>query len=201
MSTSARCATAATPGDPFRDHHQVTTWIALLRGINIRSNRRVPMPDLRDLLAGLGYPDARTWIVSGNAWFTADRDDAAAMQTEIEAAVERRFGFDVAVVLRRLEELEATVRSNPLPDAVHDPAHFYAVFLSEEPSRARLDAIDPEAVAPDVFAVGDRVIYAWYRNGLQASKLAGLLTDRGLGVTATARNWNTTTKLLELASG
>jgi uncharacterized protein (DUF1697 family) len=42
-------------------------------------------------------------------------------------------------------------------------------------------------------------IYAWYKDGLTGSKLAGALSDKRLGVTATARNWNTTTKLLQLA--
>jgi uncharacterized protein (DUF1697 family) len=73
------------------------------------------------------------------------------------------------------------------------------VFLSADPSPDRLAAIDPAVVAPDVFVPGDRVIHAWYKSGLQASKLAGRLTDRGLGVTATARNWNTVRKLVELA--
>ncbi len=179
----------------------MTTWIALLRGINIASNRRVPMPELRDLLVGLGHADARTWIVSGNAWFTSDRPDGAAIAAEIEGAIEARFRFPVAVVLRRLDELEAVVAANPISDGTADPSHFYAVFLSADPEPRRLAAIDPAAVAPDRFAAGDRVIYAWYRGGLQSSKLAALLTDRGLGVTATARNWNTVTKLLELAGG
>lgn len=179
----------------------MTTWIALLRGINIRSNRRVPMAELKRLLIGLGHADARTWIVSGNAWFTSDRDDRVALTSEIEAAIEQRFGFPVAVVLRRVDELAAVVTGNPFPQAVDDPRRFYAVLLSADPAAERLASIDPAAVAPDVFAAGDRVIYAWYRNGLQGSKLAGLLTDRGLGVTATARNWNTMRKLVELASG
>ncbi len=158
------------------------------------------MAELRDLLVGLGHADARTWIVSGNAWFTSDRDDGDAIAAEIEDALEARFGFAVAVLLRRLGELQAVIAANAIPDGTADPTHFYAVFLSADPEPGRLAAIDPDAVAPDRYAAGDRVIYAWYRNGLQTSKLAGQLTDRGLGVTATARNWNTVTKLVELAA-
>ena len=177
----------------------MTTWIAFLRGVNIRSNRRVPMPALRDLLVGLGHADAKTWIASGNAWFTSRRSGGDRIAGEIEAALEERFGFPVAVVVRTVEELQAVVAANPFPDAVADARRFYAVLLSDEPSPDRLAAIDPAVVEPDVFAAGDRVIYAWYREGLQGSKLAGMLTDRGLGVVATARNWNTITKLVELA--
>jgi len=183
----------------------MTTWIAFLRGVNIRSNRRVPMAELRDILIGLGHGDARTWIVTGNAWFSSDRKDAARLaadiEADIEAALERRFGFEVAVIVRSLEELEAIVAGNPFPDAVADPRRFYAVLLFADPKPERLASVDPAGFAPDVFAAGDRVIYAWYREGLQGSRLAGLLTDRGLGVTATARNWNTITKMVELGRG
>ena len=139
--------------------------------------------------------------MSGNAWFTSERRSGERIAADIEAALEVRFGFPVAVVVRSLPELRALVAANPFPDAARDPARFYAVFLSADPAPERLTAIDAGTVEPDVFAAGDRVIYAWYRNGLQGSALAGHLTDRGLGVTATARNWNTVTKLVELASG
>ena len=72
-------------------------------------------------------------------------------------------------------------------------------MLDRNPNRERIDAIDPAAYAPEQFRLGDRVIYAWYKDGLTRSKLAGALSDKRLGVTATARNWNTATKLLELA--
>jgi uncharacterized protein (DUF1697 family) len=184
----------------FGDHGLMTTWIALLRGINVGGNRRVPMAELRAALEGIGLEDVRTYIVSGNVVFRSRRSDAAALGREIEAAIEQRFGFPVAVVLRTASEMRLVVERDPLPDAsAADPAHRYAIFLSADPARERLAAIDARAVEPDVFVAGDRVIHAWYRGGLQASKLAGRLTDRGLGVTATARNWNTVRKLVELA--
>ena len=178
----------------------MTTWIALLRGINVGGNRRVPMADLRSTLEAVGLDDVRTFIVSGNVAFRSRRTDATALTRDIEAAIERQFGFPVAVVLRTAAEMRAILAKDPIPDgSAADPAHRDAVFLSAEPSQEPLAALDPAAVAPDVFGPGDRVIHAWYKGGLQASKLAGQLTDRGLGVTATARNWNTVRKLVEIA--
>jgi uncharacterized protein (DUF1697 family) len=178
----------------------MTTWIALLRGINVGGSRRVPMADLRAALEGIGLDDVRTYIVSGNVVFRSRRSNAAALTRAIETAIERRFGFPVAVVLRTAAEMRAVLAADPIPDgSAADPARRYAVFLSTDPSPDRLAAIDPAVVAPDVFVAGDRVIHAWYKGGLQASKLAGRLTDRGLGVTATARNWNTVRKLVEIA--
>jgi uncharacterized protein (DUF1697 family) len=184
----------------FGDHGPMTTWIALLRGINVGGNRRVPMAELRAALEAIGLDDVRTYIVSGNVVFRSRRSDAAALAREVEAAIERQFGFPVAVVLRTAIEMRRVLERDPLPDgSAADPAHRYAIFLSADPAPERLAAIDARAVEPDVFVAGDRVIHAWYRGGLQASKLAGRLTDRGLGVTATARNWNTVRKLVELA--
>jgi uncharacterized protein (DUF1697 family) len=139
----------------------MTTWIALLRGVNVGGNRRVPMADLRLALEGIGLDDVRTYIVSGNVVFRSRRSDAAALTREIEAAIERRFGFPVAVVLRTAAEMRAVLAADPIPEgSASDPAHRYAVFLSTDPSPERLAAIDPTAVAPDVFVAGDRVIHA-----------------------------------------
>lgn len=165
----------------------MTTWIALLRGINVGGNRRVPMAVLRAALEQAGLEDVRTYIVSGNVLFRSERMDDAALTGDIERAIEARFGFAVAVVLRTAAEMQAILASDPLPEgSAADPAHRYAVFLSADPAPERLAAIDAAAVAPDEFVAGDRVIHAWYRNGLQESRLAGQLTDKGLGVTATA---------------
>jgi uncharacterized protein (DUF1697 family) len=182
------------------DDDAMATWIALLRGINVGGNRRVPMADLRTALEGIGLSDVRTWIVSGNVVFATIGTDRAPLLADIEAAIVARFGFPVAVVLRSADEMRAVLAGDPLPEGSRsDPAHRYAIFLSEDPAPERLAAIDPAAVAPDLFVAGDRLIHAWYKGGLQASKLAGSLTDRGLGVTATARNWNTVRKLVELS--
>ena len=178
----------------------MTTWIALLRGINVGGNRRVPMADLRAALEAIGLDDVRTYIVSGNVLFRSPRADRDVLRADVEAAIETRFGFPVAVVLRTAAEMRAITAGDLLPEgSASDPARRYAIFLSEDPAPERLSAIDPAAVAPDVFVARDRVIHTWYRDGLQASKLAGQLTDRALGVTATARNWNTVRKLVELS--
>jgi uncharacterized protein (DUF1697 family) len=176
------------------------TYIALLRGINLGSRNKIAMAELRELLDSLGHGEVRTHILSGNAIFTSSIRSAAKLATEIERAIDRHFHLDVRVLIRTGDELAAVVKANPLREATGDPSHYYAVFLDADPKREVIDAIDPAAFEPEQFRFGDRVVYAWYRNGMQRSKLAGALSDRRLGVTTTARNWNTVTKLLSLAS-
>jgi uncharacterized protein (DUF1697 family) len=177
----------------------VTTYVALLRGINLGSRNKIRMADLRELVEGLGHQNVRTHILSGNVLFESRRRDARALERELEKAIEHRFGFDVAVLVRSAGELEKVVAKNPLKRATAEGARLFVLFVDKNPGRDRLEAIDPKAFEPEEFAVGDRVIYAWYRQGLQGSKLAGALSDKRLGVTTTNRNWNTVTKLVELA--
>lgn len=177
----------------------MTTYVALLRGINLGSRNKIRMADLRELVEGLGHGNVRTHILSGNVLFESRRKDAQRLERDLATAIKKRFGFDVAVLVRTAAELQRIVKKNPLGGATAEGNRLFVLFLDRNPAKDRLDAIDPKAFAPEEFAVGDRVIYAWYRQGLQGSKLAGALSDKRLGVTATNRNWNTVTKLVELA--
>jgi uncharacterized protein (DUF1697 family) len=177
----------------------VPTYVALLRGINLGPRNKIAMADLREMLTKLGHRDIRTHILSGNAIFTSHRRSIPRLEGEISKAILERFGFDIAVLIRTREELAAVVARNPFEAAKDDPSKCFAIFVSKNPTKAKVDALDPASYAPDEIRVGDRVIYAWLPNGVQGSKVLALLTDKRLGVTTTNRNWNTTTKLLELA--
>jgi uncharacterized protein (DUF1697 family) len=174
-----------------------TTWIALLRGINVGRNKRIAMQDLRAMLESLGYTDVRTLLQSGNALFTAASQKPETLERDISAAIKAEFGMDVAVMVRTAADLASVVTANPFVARGVAAAELHATFLSAAPAKARIDAVDREACKPDEFAVGPRVIYARLRNGITGSRLPDW--DRVLGVRATTRNWNTTTKLRELA--
>jgi uncharacterized protein (DUF1697 family) len=184
---------------PHGSLDQVTTYLALLRGINLGPRNKVRMADLRELVESLGHENVRTHILSGNVLSETRRRNGHRLQRELEKAINERFGLDIAVLVRTRDDLEQIVRKNPLPQAATEGARLFVLFLSENPSRDRISEINAEAYKPEEFAVGDRAIYAWFRQGLQGSRLAGALSDKRLGVTVTNRNWNTVTKVLELA--
>ena len=178
----------------------MTTYIALLRGINIGSRNKIAMAELREMLSSLGHGNVWTHILSGNAIFTSRRRGVSRLETDIEHAIQERFKLDVRVFIRTADELAAIVAANPLPEATPEGSRLFVLFLDRDPDHDRIAAIDPAAFEPEQFRLGDHVIYAWYRQGLTGSKLAAALSDKRLGVTTTARNWNTVTKLLELAT-
>lgn len=174
-------------------------YIALLRGINVGGNKKVPMAQLRALMEGLGYTDVATLLQSGNAVFTSKEKSPAKVVKQLEAAIAKEFGFEVSVILRTRDELAAAIDANPLPGADEEPSKFLVTFLSDVPDKKRLQAIDPAAYLPDEFRVVGRELYARFPHGMGNSKLAAVLTGPKLGVTPTGRNWNTVKKLLELA--
>ncbi len=173
-------------------------YVVLLRGVNLGPTRRVPIAELREALAEGGHEDVRTLLASGNVVLTSDLDPDA-LRADVEARLRERFGIEVPVVVRTRDELAAVVAHNPLGAIADDPKRHQVSFLSAELDDAVACALLERDVAPEVVAIAGREIHAWHPGGLQRSRLAGLLDDRKLGVTVTARNWNTVTALLTLA--
>jgi uncharacterized protein (DUF1697 family) len=172
-----------------------TTWVALLRGINVGRNKRVAMADLRRVLGSLGYDDVRTLLMSGNAVFTSDVRSAARVESAIEGAITSELGMDVKVLVRNAAEIDRVVRENPFAKDGIPGTQLHAVFLAANPT-GKID-VDPAAVAPDEFSLGDRVVYIYVPNGLSGSTLPDF--GKELGMTVTARNWNTVLKLQQMA--
>jgi uncharacterized protein (DUF1697 family) len=175
----------------------MTTWVALFRGINVGRNKRVAMSELRTMLNSLGYTDIRTHLQSGNAIFSAPRRKPEALEQELSAGIQNTFGMDVAVMVRTAAELAAVVDANPFAARGVDTRELHATFLAAVPAAAKIAAVDRDAGAPDEFALGKRVIYVRLPNGVMGSRLPDW--DRLLGMRTTTRNWNTTTRLRDLA--
>ena len=172
--------------------------VVLLRGVNLAGRNRVSMPALREALEEADFSDVATYVQSGNVVLTSGKA-AKRVGTDVERLLAERFDLDVRTVVRTRAELAAVVDRNPLAKIATDPKRYQVTFLE---SPLDTDVVRKlEAVAADgerVKRVG-REVYAWHPDGVGRSKLAVLLAGRGLGVTATARNWRTVTKMLELA--
>jgi uncharacterized protein (DUF1697 family) len=171
--------------------------IVLLRGINVGPRKRIAMAELRAALSDLGYEDVRTHLQSGNVLLTSAAAPAK-LAREIERAITERFGLEVDVVVRTPSELAAVVKSDPLGDIATNRSRYLVSFLSEKPSAAAVRTLKEADVSPEQFVVAGRELYAWHPAGVHRSKLNPLV-ERTLGVRATARNWNTVERLLELA--
>lgn len=176
----------------------MTRHVVLLRGINVGGRNRIPMPQLRDALSGAGFGDVRTYLQSGNVVLSGDAPPEL-VASETERRIADRFGLAVAVVVRTRDEMAEVLRRNPLRDVATDPRRYQVSFLSAPLAPEVVRRLGASAVAREQFAVIDREVYAWHPDGVGRSPLWAVLAGRGLGVTATARNWTTVGSLLALA--
>jgi uncharacterized protein (DUF1697 family) len=178
----------------------VTAQIVLLRGINIGSSNRIAMSELRGALEEAGFADVRTYVQSGNVVLSSRLKPAETVR-KIERLIRERFGLEIAVVARTRGELARVVKHNPLGDVAKDHKRYQVSFLAEKLGRETQQRLEAAAVEPERVVFNGREIYAWHPAGVARSKLWAALASNKLGVPATARNWTTVTKLLELASG
>ncbi len=180
----------------------MATHIALLRGVNLGSHKRIPMADFRDLLAGLGYGAVGTHLQSGNAVFTSPQPGSA-VQAAIAEALSRQLGVTAEVILRSPARLAGAVAADPFGAIATDPAKHLLGFLGGVPTPASLaavtTAIDAMPTDGDRYSfVGDH-LYLWCPNGISRSPYFTVTWNK-LGVTSTMRNWNTVNALLRMAA-
>jgi uncharacterized protein (DUF1697 family) len=175
--------------------------IALLRGVNVGGKNKLPMKDLAVLFVAAGCSDVVTYIQSGNVVFKAKPAVARRISTTIAQAIASKFGLKVPVVTRSVEELRRAAQSNPFLRRATDTKFLHVAFLLDEPEAGQIAALDPRRSPPDEFEVRGREIYLHCPNGMADTKLTNAYFDSKLATVSTARNWNTVTKLLELAGG
>ena len=173
------------------------TYIVLLRGINVGGKNKLAMEDLVATLENAGARDVATYIQSGNAVFRSEDNDASLLSDRVRAAIEESHGFEPQVLVLGSEELERAVRSNPFPEAESDPKTLHLYFLGASPERPDLDGLEGIKGDRERFVLGEDVFYLHAPDGIGRSKLAAN-AERLLGVPATARNWRTVRKVMDM---
>ncbi len=88
-------------------------YVALLRGINVGGNNKVPMAELKTLFEQLGFTGVVTYINSGNVIFWSELKTDVEIIEKIESGIEEIFGFSVSVIVRNFDEIRATIAAIP----------------------------------------------------------------------------------------
>ena len=156
------------------------------------------MRGLVTLLESIGARNVRTYIQSGNAVFQSGQQDVSLLSRKIGAAVEKGHGFAPRVLVMKAERLEKAVRDNPFPGAESEPKNLHLYFLASSPERPDLDALESVRAVGERFVLEADVFYLHTPDGLGRSRLAAGV-EKLLGVPATARNWRTVCRVLEMA--
>ena len=176
----------------------MTVYVGLLRGVNVGGHHKIAMTALRDLAEACGFAAVATYVQSGNVVFRAPKRSRDEVAASLRSAIDERFGFAPAVVVRTEPELAAVVADNPFAGRTSDHRQLHVQFLAAEDPRPQLETLDLESYVPDKVAVRGDEIYLYLPNGMGRSKLAADIARRAKGV-GTARNWRTVTTLLDMA--
>jgi uncharacterized protein (DUF1697 family) len=168
----------------------MTTYVALLRAVNVGGTGKLPMADLKAMCIDAGFTQVETYIASGNVVFVSKASEAK-VKSELEKRLRNYAGKPVGVLLRTASEMQAVLKSNPFPKRA--PNYTYAIFLDAPPPRDALD--HATGVNGEEMRLGKREIYVHYATGMGKSKLRIPAAKSG-----TARNMNTVAKLAEMAA-
>jgi uncharacterized protein (DUF1697 family) len=177
-----------------------SSFVALLRGINVGGKNRLPMRDLVAMFERAGATDVRHYIQSGNVVFRATSKLAGRIPDLVSKEIDRGLGLKVPVMVRSSAELHAVAKANPLLAAGADPGTLHVVFLADFPGKKESAALDPRRSPPDSFALVGRDIYLCCPNGVARTKLTNAYFDSTLRTISTGRNWRTVLTLVEMSS-
>jgi uncharacterized protein (DUF1697 family) len=174
--------------------------ISMLRGVNLLSHNRIRMEALRALYGSLGLRDAQSYVVSGNVVFRTKARNLTALSKRIEDAIERNFGFRPRVIVRTPTELRDVVARNPFRTRRGiEPNKLLVTFLESHPAAEALEQVLKIKADPEELYVDGREVYIYFPNGMGRSKLSWVTVEKKLKTSGTGRNWNSVTKLLEIA--
>ena len=177
----------------------MTTYIALLRAVNVGGKGRLSMADLRNLISELDFSDVQTVLQSGNAVFGGKKMATGSLESLLERETEKRLGIATQYLVRTAAEWQAMVAANPFAkEATTAPSHLVVMPLKDAPSAAALKALAATIRGREQIKAVGKQLYIVYPDGIGTSKFTGALIEKQLDTRGTARNWNTVRKLAAL---
>ena len=178
----------------------MTVAISLLRAINVGGNNLIRMEALRTAHEALGLADVQTYVQSGNVVFRTKLRDVAGLGRRIEDSIEQSHGFRPGVIVRTADEMRDAIARNPFEGRKGmEPAKLQVVFLAGMPDAAVGERLRSVHAGPEEFHLSGRELYIYYPEGMGRSKFPALIS-KTLKIAGTSRNWNTVTKLAEMAA-
>lgn len=179
---------------------EMTTYVALLRGINVGGHRKIKMANLKGVFEALGFGAVRTYIQSGNVLFQAAECEEPLRQ-RIEQQIAAMFGFPVTVALRTADEIAQLIADCPYaPDALQEDESLYVALLTHAPSPEGVERLLAVSAEPDECRIVGREVYLLYHRSARDTPLTNNLLEIRLGVPATTRNWRTITTLAAMSA-
>ncbi len=176
----------------------MTKYIALLRGINVGGHKKVPMAELRDILVKAGFTNVKTYIQSGNVVLQSLESDTLLVASQIKELIKSHFKFEVPVLVRTASEIETILNNCPFGQEEKEKSYF--MMLTEIPDKELVILASEKVYEGEDYYIINDCIYFYAEKGYGKAKFNMSWFEKTLKVTATARNYRTMTKLLEMST-
>jgi len=174
--------------------------IALLRAVNVGGHAVIKMDALRALFLSLKFKDVQTYVQSGNVVFRTDEKDLAKLAKRIQTTIAKKFGVIPDVMLRTTADMRDVVARNPFAQRKDiEPAKLHVSFLAAKLNQNAHDLLAALPLKGEKLVPSGSELFIYFPNGAGKSKLPWRKVDKICQTQGTARNWNTVTKLLEMA--
>ncbi len=175
-----------------------TSYIALLRGINVGGHKKVPMAELKRFAEDLGFQNPQTYIQSGNLVFK-HKADQGKIEITLEKAIAQHFGFAVDIIVRSATEWDKICAKFPFATAAKTRAHLVMLGLAKNKIAAGAEAkILPYAKNGEKIKIIGNALWIDFAQSVGKSKITPQNLDRALGSPVTMRNWRTVLQLQEM---
>jgi len=176
-------------------------WIVLLRGVNVGGKNKLPMAELCAALADAGFSKVQSYIQSGNVVLEADDTISKAdVLKSAQAVLSESFDIQIPVMVLTEGQLEQAATANPMGQEFEKPNWMFLFFLSKVPAAPMLEKLTALTTANERWELMGDVFYVYAGDGAGRSKLIAQ-AEKLLGVSATARNWKTVQKIIEMTDG
>ena len=177
----------------------MSSYVALLRGINVGGRNPIKMPALKDCFEANAFEDVATYIQSGNVLFTSPETRASELTRRIEAMLAEAFGYEATVVVRNRRQIRAVVARAPTGFGAEPTRYRYDVIFLKEPLTAKVAMKSvPTAPGVDEAHAGTGVLYFSRLIAKATQSRLNKIISSPIYPSVTIRNWNTTTKLLRM---
>jgi len=178
------------------------TYISILRGINVSGQKIIRMDILREIYESLNFLNIKTYIQSGNVIFQFRKSENIDLEKLISSQIQKRFGFEVPVIVLSLDEMKDIIERNPYTaENTKDITYLHVTILSSNPEQINFETINEVKFPGEEFELIERAVYLYCPYGYGKTKLSNTFFEKKLKVGATTRNWRTTLELLNIAKG
>ena len=178
----------------------MTTYISILRGINVSGQKLIKMDALRKSYESMGFHNVTTYLQSGNVIFEGNDFEINNLEQKISRQIEQDFGFEVPVIVLTIEKLKQVIENNPfLKDQNKDQSFLHVTFLSSKPDPFNYKTIEDKKQEGEEIIFSDMAVYLYCPNGYGRTKLNNNFLEAKIKVGATTRNWKTTNELFKIA--